>query len=599
FAASASAYSATGRTFAVNHFYGKDAMMYGRVDPIISPGVPSGHVHAIQGGNAFGMTMTDTQALDQSTCTSSLVKNDKSNYWTPSLYFQDPVTKELEFVDMFYMNVYYFFEATTDKIEAFQPGHRMVVGNPELRTPPATGGQSITDLSDGTPQPVQFTCPRTNTNSPLYPTDSTGLDGVGIQDPGNKGAGVGFPDQNCDGFASPLRADIHFPSCYNPAAGLDNYKENMQFPTNGNCPTGWIHTPHLFYEVYWNTPPFASRWTQGQGTQPFVLSNGDRTGYGLHADFISGWDVDTLQQIIDNCDAGDSGMDKCPGLMGGLNDPSTTCNLPDPVANEVVTGTMTALPGTNPLSGWGVGAVVGSGGSGTTGSMSQSPTATSAPASSKASSQVVESSSKATSVKEVSSQSNAAGVSSSSDVKVVQTQATSTAVGVATTPVDSQPTTLVTQVATTSTDGDQVVTSYVSETTVVWTTVTATGAAPTSSGGSSVANGWYYYGCYQDTRARVLSGITLANVGQHAVTNTKCVDYCSNAGYSMAGTEYGGQCFCGNQLDGSTALNETSCDMPCEGDGTQTCGGGMALSVYSTSSTSKRSSRHLHRHLNR
>lgn len=108
FAASVSA-DANGRTFAVNHFYGKGPLTMGRVDPIISPGGPSGHVHAIQGGNAFGVTMSDTQALDQSTCTSSLIKNDKSNYWTPSLWFQDPVTKKLEPVEMFYMNVYYLY----------------------------------------------------------------------------------------------------------------------------------------------------------------------------------------------------------------------------------------------------------------------------------------------------------------------------------------------------------------------------------------------------------------------------------------------------------------------------------------------------------
>jgi hypothetical protein len=106
FAASASAYSATGRTFAVNHFYGKGPLVTARMDPIVSPGVPSGHVHAVQGGNAFALSMTEDQALT-STCTSSLVKNDKSNYWTPSLYFQDPATGQLESVDMFYMNVYY------------------------------------------------------------------------------------------------------------------------------------------------------------------------------------------------------------------------------------------------------------------------------------------------------------------------------------------------------------------------------------------------------------------------------------------------------------------------------------------------------------
>lgn len=117
--------------------------------------------------------------------------------------------------------------------------------------------------------------------------NSDGLNGAGIQDPGNAGAGVGFPDQNCDGYASPLRADIHFPSCYDPSQGLQAYKTNMKFPTKGKCPPGWEHKPHLFYEVYWNTPLFADMWTPGQGKQPFVLSNGDPTGYSLHADFVS------------------------------------------------------------------------------------------------------------------------------------------------------------------------------------------------------------------------------------------------------------------------------------------------------------------------
>jgi len=147
------------------------------------------------------------------------------------------------------------------------------------------------------------------------------------------------------------------------------------------------------------------------------------------------------------------------------------------------------------------------------------------------------------------------------------------------------------------------VTSYVSETTMLYTTVTAPGSAASGAADatSDVAAGWSYYGCYSDTRARVLTGITLANIGNHQVTNTKCVAYCEEKGFCMAGTEYGGQCFCGNQLDGSSKVDESTCNMPCEGDSTQTCGGGLTLSVYSTNSTStkKRSNRHMHRHLNK
>jgi len=194
-------------------------------------------------------------------------------------------------------------EPTTDTITPFPPGLRLIIGDPTLRSPPKSGGKLITDLGDGEAQPVQWVCPRSNTNTPLYPTDSDGLHGVGIQDPTNAGTGVGFPDKNCDGYASPLRADVTFPSCWNNATDpsavtaenpkgykfLDtfNNKDAIAFPTKGNCPANWAHLPKLFYEVYWNTPKFATRWTQGKGNQPFVLANGDPTGYSLHGDFVS------------------------------------------------------------------------------------------------------------------------------------------------------------------------------------------------------------------------------------------------------------------------------------------------------------------------
>jgi len=574
FATWASAYSATARTFAVNHFYGDGPLVMGRMDPIVNPGVPSGHVHAVQGGNNFALTMTDAQALD-STCTSSLVKNDKSNYWVPSLYFHAANGSFIS-VPMFYMNVYYFFEPTTDEIKAFQPGHRMVIGNPHLRSPPATGGRSILDLNDGTPQPVQWTCPRSNTNQPLYPVNSDGLHGVGIQDPGNAGAGVGFPDQNCDGYASPLRADIHFASCYNPAFEISDYENNMAFPTKGNCPEGWVHTPHLFYEVYWNTPLFADEWTPGQGNQPFVLSNGDPTGYGLHADFLSGWDPETLQQIIDNCNAGDAGMDKCPGLIGGLNNPSDSCNIVCPV-QEPILGALDALPGNNPLGQWGV--------DGGSSPPTSAPIASPTP---KASVPPVQSS-KSETTKASPAKTETGGGGQYQPTPTVSKSATST---------ESSTSKVV---PTRGSGGSHTLTtSYRSETTMIRTTVSATGPAPTSTSGSSSIDGWTYTGCYSDSLGdgnRVMTGIELANVGQHAVTNTKCVAYCNQRGYSMAGTEYGGQCFCANTLaKGSSKLDDSKCNMPCEGDSSETCGGSLALSVYSSKARRMRN-RHLHQHL--
>lgn len=352
------------RTFAVLRFNNKE-LVKARVDPIINPGKPATHVHGVMGGSNFGMSATG-ESLTQSKCTNAMINGDNSAYWFPSLYFQDPKTKQFESVEVFYVNVYYFFDGTDDEIKAFPPGLQIFSGNASARTPPSTGGKQNLDPEDGPIQPVQWTCPRSSYNPPSYPANSDGMT-AGIVDPNNQGSGVGFPDQNCDGFGSPLRADIHMPSCYNPKAALDDYK-SMAWPSRKgassggrkNCPEGWIHVPHMFFEVYFDTPKFADRWTPGQGAQPFVLSNGDTSGYSLHADFIAAWDQDVLQQIIDNCNAGSSGMDKCPGLLKGLNT-NKDCKIDSPL-QEVTDGILDKLPGDNPLGGFSLGPILGGGG---------------------------------------------------------------------------------------------------------------------------------------------------------------------------------------------------------------------------------------------
>lgn len=58
-----------------------------RVDPIVDPGKIGAHAYTVAGGNGFGFTMTYDQARS-STCSSCLVKEDSSNYWTPILYYK-------------------------------------------------------------------------------------------------------------------------------------------------------------------------------------------------------------------------------------------------------------------------------------------------------------------------------------------------------------------------------------------------------------------------------------------------------------------------------------------------------------------------------
>lgn len=214
-----------------------------------------------------------------------------------------------------------------------------------------------------------------------------------------------------------------------------------------------------------------------------------------------------MQKIIDNCDAGDSGMDKCADA-GTINNSANSCNIANLIP-EKISGVLEKLPGNNPPTGWGQGEAASS-------STSQSPS--------------------------------------------------------------SQTTTSVASVLKTETE------SY----TTPKASATETGIA-----------GWSYLGCYSDnTSSRALTGVQFADLGMGKVTSTGCSEYCGNAGFSLAGTEYAGQCFCGNKMNVSSKISTEKCDMKCEGDASEICGGSAALSVYEKVATaaSKRASAHIRRH---
>ncbi|KAK5990198.1 Xylosyltransferase oxt [Cladobotryum mycophilum] len=583
------------RTFAVLRFNNKQ-LVTARADPIVSPGKTASHVHVVLGGSNFGLSSTG-ETLKNSKCSTAMVKGDNSNYWFPLLYFQDPKNHKFEPVEVFYSNAYYFFEPTNDDIKAFPLGLQILTGDLNERLPPAAGSITNLDPSKGPIQNVKFTCPRNNNN---YDNPLLGLPTPMAPWPGE---GVGFPDVDCDGYASPLRMDIHYPSCYNPKAGLTNYKENMAFPSDaGNgksdCPKGWIHVPHLFLEVYWNTPLFNGRWDQGKGTQPFVFANGDATGYSAHADFMSGWDEPLLQHIIDTCNTGTGGMDTCPGLTYGLN--KGDCTIASPV-NEIVEGVLSALPGNNPVTGWQYGsggqnypAPPRNGDSGSSASTSAAPTKPAATSSNPAAS----ASSPAYSAPVYSPPAQSAPANSGKPSKPSSTQVAGTRTA------ESNPSSYPTPSAPAPSDSLPAECSGKVHT--VWQTVTVTAGSPAAPTGapsqnSTTVSGFKSAGCFKDNINRALSGDVLPNLGP--MTNAKCIAHCKSSGFALAATEYGGQCYCGNELVGSAKLEDSACNVACEGDSSDICGGGWALSVYSEdgeaslkSAKVRRALGHLHQH---
>lgn len=57
-----------------------------RLDPLVSPGVESHHMHAVVGGNAFSRNMSTPTAATVASSTTCDKYIDRSNYWVPNLY---------------------------------------------------------------------------------------------------------------------------------------------------------------------------------------------------------------------------------------------------------------------------------------------------------------------------------------------------------------------------------------------------------------------------------------------------------------------------------------------------------------------------------
>lgn len=93
--------------------------------------------------------------------------------------------------------------------------------------------------------------------------------------------------------------------------------------------------------------------------------------------------------------------------------------------------------------------------------------------------------------------------------------------------------------------------------------------------------GWVYQGCYVDNAGG--RSLPYGATFQGDLTNDKCRTACRAAGYIYAGTEYGGECYCGNALQNGGAPasdGEAGCNMACKGTVTETCGGPNRLTLW-------------------
>ena len=333
-----------------------------------------------------------------------------------------------------------------EKLKAFPPGFRMVAGDPMKRS----------YGNDKESAAINYAC----------------LDYSG---PANSETND-FPKGKCP---SGIRAQVFFPSCWD-GKNLDSadHKSHMSYPVNvhdyGSCPPSHpVHFVSLFFEVIFSTDKFSNMWYGNK--QPFVWSMGDPTGYGLHGDFVNGWDVNVLQKAIDTCTNNSGKVEDCPVFTLTPDNVATGCRIPSSI-NEQVSGTLDALPGCNPVQAGPARAVA-------------------------------------------------------------------------------------------KTDGCKA-TNTIGKPQAFYTDLTQT-------------KKFAYVGCgYDSIYNRKFTG---ASTSGDTMTVEKCVDFCTGKGFSVAGMEYGRECYCANSIPADAAPKPGyigDCAMKCSGDNTEFCGGGGTISLY-------------------
>ena len=285
-----------------------------RIDPIVTPGKPSSHVHSLVGANGVSQdTTTADDLVRASNCTTSGLTADMSAYWAPTLYNYNSNNNTYSPLPLDYVNSYYLMRGDV-KITAFPRGLQLLAGN-------ATRSSSgPTKQADNT---ISFVC--------LNYKDGSSQSGL-------------FPAGPCP---QGLRTQVTFPSCWNGKDLVSADHSHVVYPLgdnadSGKCPdTHNVRLPTLFYEFVWGVGD-----TNNADNSTWVLSNGDAIGYSFHADFIAAWDETVLQNAIDQCSGNlFNDLEKCPPLNAVLNrSGAEACTA---TSSEAVTGSIASLPGCN------------------------------------------------------------------------------------------------------------------------------------------------------------------------------------------------------------------------------------------------------------
>ncbi|KAI0065291.1 WSC-domain-containing protein [Artomyces pyxidatus] len=108
-----------------------------------------------------------------------------------------------------------------------------------------------------------------------------------------------------------------------------------------------------------------------------------------------------------------------------------------------------------------------------------------------------------------------------------------------------------------------------------------TGTFPAGASVVPFSGAWISQGCFSDsTSQRTLERrVDAGNVTVESCT-AECQSESFDTGFTVAGLEFGQECWCGTQIAPGLSLPQSACDQACVGNSSEVCGGPNALEVY-------------------
>ncbi|KAL5327030.1 hypothetical protein ACEPPN_004720 [Leptodophora sp. 'Broadleaf-Isolate-01'] len=98
---------------------------------------------------------------------------------------------------------------------------------------------------------------------------------------------------------------------------------------------------------------------------------------------------------------------------------------------------------------------------------------------------------------------------------------------------------------------------------------------------STTISDYQKLGCYSEGSVGRSLAWRQDQVSGTTMTVEKCLTACKAGGFSFTGIEFASECYCGVVLgNGTLPVDSSNCDMPCNGDSTETCGGRGTLDLY-------------------